>query len=294
MYRNPLNAVTKRGMQGTKWIIGGTVLAVVIAAAAAAQTATPPPAFEVASVKRYIPQLGPGIQAVAKRDPGPIHFQISGTRVSVRGNLLALVRLSYDLDASHVRLSPELADSWVVSEIYEIEARAPGDATPDLAQVREMTQTLLAERFQLKVSRSNKVMPVYNLIVAPGGPKLKPTTFADDAPQTKNEGSTRAHARLRYRNFSMADLVEAVRRQFDRPLLDKTGLTGGFDFTLDYEWQPPPGTPADVAAAMGATDLEPGLPIAASLREQLGLRVVPAREQIEILVIEHAERPSAN
>ena len=121
-----------------------------------------------------------------------------------------------------------------------IEVRAPGDATPDLAQVREMTQTLLAERFRLKVSRSNQVMPVYNLIVAPGGPKLKPATFADDAPQTKNEGSTRAHARLRYRNFSMADLVDAVRRQFDRPLLNKTGLTGGFDFTLDYEEQPPP------------------------------------------------------
>jgi uncharacterized protein (TIGR03435 family) len=187
-----------------------------------------------------------------------------------------------------------LADNWATSEIYELEARAPGDATPDLAQVREMTQTLLAERFQLKVSRSNQVMPVYNLIVAPGGPKLKPTTFADDAPQTKNEGSTRAHARLLYLNFSMADLVEAVRRQFDRPLLDKTGLTGGFDFTLDYEEQPPPGMPADVAAAMGLPDQEPGMPIVASLREQLGLRVVPAREQVEILVIEHAERPSAN
>ena len=174
------------------------------------------------------------------RDPGPIHFQISGTRVSTRGTLLALVRLSWDLDASHVRLSPALADNWAVSEIYEIEARAPGDATPDLTQVREMTQTLLAERFQLKVSRSNQVMPVYNLTVAPGGPKLKPASFPDDPPQTRNEGSTRAHARLRYRNFSMADLVEAVRRQFDRPLLDKTGLTGGFDFSLDYEEQPPP------------------------------------------------------
>jgi uncharacterized protein (TIGR03435 family) len=248
----------------------------------------------VASVKRHTPQLRPGIQAVARRDPGPTHFQVSGTLVAAIGNLPALVRLSWDLEASQVRLSPELADNWATSEVYEIDARAPGDATPTLVQVREMMQTLLADRFQLRVSRSNQVMPVYNLIVAPGGPKLKPTAFADSAPQTKNEGSTIAHVRVRQLNFSVSDLVEAVRRQFDRPLLDKTGLTGGFDFTLDYEEQPPREMPADVAAAMAATDPEPGLPIVASLREQLGLTVVPAREQIEILVIELAERPSAN
>jgi uncharacterized protein (TIGR03435 family) len=91
----------------------------------------------------------------------------------------------------------------------------------------------------------------------------------------------------------MADLVELVRRQFDRPLLDKTGLTGGFDFSLDCIAQLPAMT-ADVAAAMGVADLEPGVPIVASLREQLGLRVVPTREQVEIVVIGHAERPSAN
>ena len=85
-----------------------------------------------------------------------------------------------------------------------------------------------------------------------------------------------------------------MRREFDRPLLDKTGLTGGFDFTLDYEAQAPRGMPAEAAAAMGSADLEASPPLVASLREQLGLTVVPAREQVEILVIEHAERPSAN
>lgn len=294
MYRNSLNAATKRTMEGTKWIIGGIVLAGFSAAAATAQTSAPPPAFEVASVKRHTPQLRPGILAVTRSDPAPTHFQVSGTRVSTIGNLLALVRLSYDREAFHVRLSPELADKWATSEVYEIDARAPGEATPTLVQVREMMQTLLAERFQLKVSRSNQVMPVYNLIVAPGGPKLEPTAFADSAPQTKDEGSTGAHLRLRQLNFSVSDLVDAVRRQLDRPLLDKTGLTAGFDFTLDYEAQPPREMPAEAAAAMGVTDLGPGLPIVAALREQLGLTVVPAREPVEILVIEHAERPSAN
>jgi uncharacterized protein (TIGR03435 family) len=235
----------------------------------------------------------PGILAITRRDPGPSHFQISGTRVSAIGNLLALVRLSYDLEASNVRLSPELADKWVTSELYEIDARAPGDSTPDLAQVRQMTQTLLADRFQLKVSRSSEVMPVYNLIVAPGGVRMK-RSISTDPPLTRNDGSAGLHARVRCLNRSVADLVELVRRQFDRPILDKTGLIGGVDFTLDFEEHPPRDMPADVAAAMGVTGLEAGLPIAASLREQLGLTVVPAKEPVEILVIENAERPSAN
>ena len=184
---SPVSA--KRIMEGTKWIIRGMVLAGVIAAAAAAQTAVPPPAFEVASVKRYTPPVRPGILAVTRSDPGPSHFEVSGTRISAIGNLLALVRLSYDLEASHVRLSPEMADNWATSEVYEIDARAPGDAIPTLVQVREMTQTLLAERFQLKVSRRSQVMPVYNLVVAPGGPKLQPSAFADSAPLTQDGGS---------------------------------------------------------------------------------------------------------
>ena len=286
MQCHSMNAVAKRTLKGP-------VLAAAIAAVAAAQTAAPPAAFEVASVKRYIPPLRPGILYVARGDPGPSNFEISGTRVSVNGNLLALVRLSYALDASHVSLGRGLAE-WATGEIYTIDARAPGDTILTVAQAREMMQALLAERFQLKVSRSNQVMPVYNLVVAPGGPKLTPTAFADGEPVTRDEGSTRMHLRRRFLNFSISDLVEWTRRSFDRPLLDKTGLTGGFDFSMDYEMPPTPGASAEALAAMSATDIDTGVPIAASFREQLGLKVVRAREQVEILVMEHAEKPSGN
>ena len=82
-------------------------------------------------------------------------------------------------------------------------------------------------------------------------------------------------------------------RIFRLDAISSIGLTGGFDFSLDFIAQIP-GMTAEVAAAMDLQDQEPGLPIVTSLREQLGLRVVPAMEQAEILVIEHAERPSAN
>ena len=269
-----------------------SVAILLIEAVAAAQTGAPAPAFEVASVKRYTPRVSPGIRAIARSDPARSQFQVSGTRVSTSGNLMRLVAASYGLEPFQVSQSQEWADKWATSEVYEIDARAPSDAIPTLVQVREMMQTLLAERFQLKVSRRNQVMPVYNLVVAPGGAKIKPSVFTDP-PLTRDEGSAGVQIRLRCLNLSMADLVELVRRQFDRPLLDKTGLAGGFDFSLEYIAQPP-GMTAAAAAALGVPDPEPGIPIVASIREQLGLRVVAAKAPLEALVITHAERPTAN
>jgi uncharacterized protein (TIGR03435 family) len=144
-----------------------------ITTVAAAQTAVPAPAFDVASVKRYTPQLPPGVFAGVRSDPPPIQFEISGTRVSARGILTMLVAASYGLQKFQVSQSPEWTDKWSTSEVYDIDARAPGDAIPTTAQVREMMQALLADRFQLKVSRRSQVMPVYNLVVAPGGSKLQ-------------------------------------------------------------------------------------------------------------------------
>jgi uncharacterized protein (TIGR03435 family) len=135
-------------------------------------------------------------------------------------------------------------------------------------------------------------MPVYNLVVGSGGPKITPSTSADP-PKMEGEGATGSHLRIRYTNFSIAEFIGNVMLYFDRPLLDKTGLTGGFDFTLEFTAQPA-GMTAAAAAAMDVTELEPGLPIVASIRGQLGLRVVPARGPVEVVVIDHAEKPSAN
>ena len=262
------------------------------AVAAAAQRGAPGPAFEVASVKRFTAQVRPGVRAIVRGDPPPSQLRVSGIRVSITGNLIRLVAASYGLEPFQVSQSQEWTENWATSELYDVIARAPSDALPTLTRVREMMQTLLAERFQLKVSRRNQLMPVYELVVAPGGAKIKPGASADP-PLTRGEGSAGLSVRLRCQNVSMADLVELVRREFDRPLIDKTGLAGGFDFSLNYTSQPP-GMPAEVAAALDVPNQDPALPVAAALREQLGLRVVPAKEQVGTLVIDYAERPSAN
>ena len=263
----------------------------VAAVAANGQSSAPAPAFDVASVKLFAPlRTGGGMRYVFRDVPASV--EISGTRVTLRGNLMGLVAFAYGMERFQVSQGPDWMEKWATSEGYDIAARAPGDAVPPLAQVRQMTQALLADRFQLKVSRRTEVMPVYNLVVAPGGPKFGPSEFTDP-PLTRDEGSSGAQIRTRFLNFSIAEFAERVRHQFDRPLLDKTGLAGGFDFSLSYTAQIPGMTPAQ-AAAIGLPDPEPGLPIAASIREQLGLRVVAAKEPVEILVIDHAERPSEN
>jgi len=262
---------------------------VLIEAVAAAQTTAPAPAFEVASVKLDV-YRGPGMRLV--RGNVLAQFEISGTRVATSGSLLMLVASAYELQRFQVSQSPEWTDKWATTDIYNIEARAPGDGTPTVAQVRQMMQALLAERFQLKVSRQTQAMPVYELVVAPGGPKITPSEFTGP-PLTRDEGSAGTQIRTRFVNYSMADFVTRIMPQFDRPLLDKTGLNGGYDFSLEYTAQPP-GITAAQAAGLGLPDPEPGLPIIASIRGQLGLRVVPAKEPVETLVIDHAERSSGN
>jgi len=237
---------------------GVAILAIVVVAAA--QTGTPPPAFEVASVKLYAPQLRPGQYFFAFSDGPPSQFQISGTRVSTRGNLMSLVAGMYGLERFQVRQGPDWTDKWATSEIYDIEARTPSDAIPRLAQVRQMMQTLLADRFQIKSHKETKILPVYALTVAKGGPKLKetdPDTAAaiqammaaagrgeatpppPPAPgkgpppgaiivQVTQNGMTLKGA------MDMTRLVMALSNSVDRPVIDSTDLKGIYDIELTF------------------------------------------------------------
>jgi len=156
-----------------------------------------------------------------------------------------------------------------------------------------MLQTLLAERFQLKFHRETKELPVYDLVVGNNPPKLKPS-----APDVESKAALSANRlRMDYTNVSMSELVLRIGPQFDRPLFDKTGLQGGYDFALEYVPSLPGGvnmSPEEAAAfaKLYPADEAPTLPVA--LQQQLGLKVAPAKEQVEILVIDHVERPSAN
>ena len=259
-------------------------------ALANAQSAPPQPEFEVASVK---PRVLPRGAVLFVRNPlVPSRITISGSRVTTDGTLFELAAMAYGLQVYQVAISPDWSERWASRDIYDIEARTPGETAATYDRVRPMLQALLANRFQIRIHRESRQMPVYDLVVGPAGSKMNPNTSADP-PKMHVEGLTGSHFRLRFVNFSMAEFIATLVRYFDRPLLDKTGLAGGFDFAFEFDAQLP-GTTAAVAAPIGAPDPEPGLPIVASIQHQLGLRVVSAKGPVEILVIDHAERASAN
>ncbi len=236
-------------------------LLLAIAAIAAGQS----PSFEVASIRPH---------------EGRVAFvssTISGPRIRVVAyGLTGLLMEAYDLKYYQLSGFP----SWADSDRFDIDAKAEGDGTLSKVQFKQMLQTLLADRFRLKVHRETKEMPVYALVVGKNGPKLK-QSVAEEPSLTMR--ATQG-VEITVSKGSMEQLATQLSGSgTDRPVLDKTGLTGTYDYKLS--WTPErDGVPSDSSSVI--------LPIA--VQEQLGLKLESQKAPIEILVIDHAEKPSAN
>ncbi len=255
-----------------------------------------PPAFEVASVKPH--------------KPGDRHFGfpqfLPGGRFTVAGAPLQIViAVAYNLPFQGTQLSggPE----WIRSmdSLYDIEAKADADALKGLSskdyagKMRLMLQALLAERFKLTIRRDIKEQPVYVLAVGKNGPKLQKSKLeekdcADPANQCHFGGGQGRG--IHVKAFDMAELVVSVSNFTDRPLIDRTGLTGLYD--IDTEgWVPmrqrpaPPGddpTPESIAMA------DPARPTLYMIFEKLGLKMESSKAPVELFVIDHVEKPTGN
>lgn len=154
-----------------------------------------------------------------------------------------------------------------------------------------MLRTLLADRFKLTFHREPQVFPIYVLEIAKGGSKLKQSSApATDQPSLVSTVYPQ-RILLPARNASMADLVSVMQRAIlDRPVVDKTGLAGRYDFNL--EWTPDESQfGGDVSPA--ASDA-PIAPFFTAIQQQLGLRLEATRGPIETVVVDHAEHPASN
>lgn len=239
---------------------------------------TAAPAFEVASVKAV--DLPPGTFPFGDRAAPAIH--ISGNRVTTRASISGLVLAAYDLKGFQISSAPDWTDRRGRLQLYDISAKTEGEGTPTLDQVRQMLRTMLADRFQLKLHSETKELPVYDLVVGKNGPKLKES--AGDTSPPRPATFSGPLIRLNLSNTSMADLIRYLGANVDRPVLDKTGLTGRYDFTLEFTRSP--------GVALDSPDADNSIFSAVQL--QLGLKLVAAKEPTEIFVVDHAERPSAN
>jgi uncharacterized protein (TIGR03435 family) len=170
--------------------------------------------------------------------------------------------------------------AWVESERFDIEAKSEQPVDDDRV-LMAMLRTLLEERFNLKVHIESRPGDSLVLTVAKGGPKLGPGS--EGAPRYNN-----LHDTLDATNLPMSELASILSRNLRLPVADQTGLAGGFSFSL--RWNPGPADlaePQDVAAILRS---EVGRAMAA----QLGLQLEHRRTSVEILVIDHADQPSAN
>jgi len=230
-----------------------------------AQNAAPPPAFEVASVKTAPPNE-------------PLDFLVQpGGRLTITNlTLNVILRQAFGVMAYQITGGPK----WLDTDRFDIEAKAQGN--PPREQVIAMLQTLLADRFQLKVHRETREGDVYALVVAKGGPKLKESTAQDShmylyrntPPELPGVSYTTVGQKA-----SMAMLAGRLAEMEERPVLDRTELKGEYDFKLDYAIDNNP---------------ETGPSIFSALQEQLGLKLEAAKGPVEILVVDKAEKPSAN
>jgi uncharacterized protein (TIGR03435 family) len=236
------------------------------------------PSFEVATIKASRPdEQGKGIG-------------VRGRRITtVNTTLSDLITFSYGVHARQIVGAP----SWVETEKYDIAAQPEGDGQPNDQQWKQMIQKLLADRFHLLIHREERELSVYAIAVTRGGPKL--TRSTGDPNGLPGLGFRGRLGALAARNANMSDLAGLLQGAVvDRPVVDRTGIKGRFDFTLD--WSPDEFQFAGVGGykppAAPAADALPGLYIAIQL--QLGLKLEPTRAVADVLVIDHVEKVSEN
>jgi len=270
------------------------------------------PAFEVASVKVSEPITPAMVQS------GRVQIGVTIDALNVRiskYSLFELLTLAYQVK-SHQISGP----SWMVTERYDIQAKLPEGGKR--GQVPAMMQTLLAERFGMRMHRETREFNVLAIVVAKGGPNLKPTTV--EAPPPAAGGQLRGgiavgaggtavssgqggdskitpgaggNLHIEAVRMTMTGLVNLVSRWCDRPLVDMTDLKGAYDMELDISGEEVRNAArshgVSVPPSEGPTDAE-GVSLASSL-QKLGLKLEARKAPAEVIVIDKVEKvPTEN
>ncbi len=231
--------------------------------------------FDVMSIKPFQPGAeGGGIRAL----PGGQEYRAVGA------NVMLMIGLMYKIPGRQITGGPD----WLSSDRWDIDAKAdrPGYSLDDL---HIMFQNMLADRFQLKFHKETKEGPVYAMTIDKSGLKMKVNESPEPFKIPINgglDGLVGARVPMQYRTWFLGQQLQ----QDGRPVINKTGLEGNYDFTLSYLPELPPNVNRD--------DLPPALldrpNIFQALREQLGLRLEPQKGPVEYFVIDSAAKPAAN
>lgn len=264
------------------------ILAVLLAAASTMNPQTAAPQLEVATVRASDP---------AKEHLGlywrqPDGFKRAGT--TLRG----MIGYAYGVPSS-VKGLVQGGPAWMTSQAFDVQVKVDAATTERWSKMtqqavdeerRAVERELLAERFHLKVHREMRETPAFVLTLAKGGSKLQTPIAEKDlqagVPQSRinfpGRGQMQGHSALL---SNLARSLMAEPEAEGRPIVDRTGLTGLYDFTLRW-------APLDASVPTDPGEQLPSLFTA--LEEQLGLKLIPGKAQMEIIVVDSVERPSEN
>ena len=221
----------------------------------------------------------------------------NGQAGAKNSTLKGLISLAYKVQEFQSVGGP----GWIGSDRFDVEGRTE-DRTADPDRLRLMLRSLLEDRFKLKLHMESRQVPVYALVVAKGGPKIKLAAdqTSPDVNGPSKPGAGPNHGAVRFGPGSMTGnavnfplLVRFLSQRLDRPVIDRTGLSGRYDFVL--QWTPSVG---EANVDPGGNPLPPGDTLGPSIfsaiQEQLGLRLESTKGPMEVLVIDSAEMPDEN
>jgi uncharacterized protein (TIGR03435 family) len=250
------------------------------------------PKFEVVSIK----PCKPGATKAADSSPGRLSI---GCALLADTDNTGLIQQAYNRYAdgrltAYGVIPIEGAPDWIHSETFDINARSDGQPTIQM-MLGPMLRTILEDRFRLRVHRETRQGPVYELALGKGSPKLKPMQDGHCIPVRVGHPSPALDSGQHYcRNLvgpgtvefeggTLSMLAGLMALIVDRPVIDKTGIATYFEIHLKF-------SPDDSAAASGSD----APAIFQAIQEQLGLRLVPAKGPVDVLVIDHVAKPSEN
>jgi uncharacterized protein (TIGR03435 family) len=268
---NPLALVLVRATKDTAWDIPAPPKPV------APMAADADPAFEVATIKPNNPDVQGN------------WFRVNGRNFTTHNiSLTGLMKFAYGVHGKQIVGGPD----WMDKDTYDIAAVPDGEGQPNDKQWKGMLQKLIVDRYKVKFHHETRELPVFALAIAKDGPKnLAENTSGGSLPGMFFRG-TPGGIMLPANNATMKDFTGLLQEVvLDKPVVDQTGLKGRYDFTL--KWAPDESQfGGHVPPPSEATDAPPSLFTA--VQEQIGMKIDSTKAMVDVLVIDHVEKPTAN
>lgn len=229
------------------------------------------PNFDLAIIR---PQAS-NDQSFIVRPPEKGRFEAAGNSAKL------LLMIAYGVQESQIVGGP----GWLSTDKWDIEARTDDGAPHSVEESDQMLQDLLADRFALRIHWETDQRPVYALTVSKNGSKLKPTSH-------QRENVRLGGKSIIIQRGNVSGMIEALASALGRPVIDRTGLTGLYDYSLQWDDAP---NPAGVFAQddSGAVGDEHGS-IFTAVQDQLGLQLKSQRAPVKVIVVDQIEKPSPN